>query len=138
MIDLEKWVKEHLGRTVLFKRGNTDIVCRVVGSVVGRDMLGDKVIVEIIDVAYKLAGWSFIGTDDNIMLNCDKEATFLYAGIDSLYLQPKAFELPAKEMLDALDILTRNFSLCAKATEYDRKLIKECISNLKAKIYELK
>lgn len=134
MIDVEKWVKKHLGRTVLFKRGLMDTVCRVVGY----NMLDDNVIVEIIDVAYKLAGWSFIDTDDIIMLNCDKEATFWYAGIDSLYLQPKAFELPAKEMLDALDILTRNFSLCAKATEYDRKLIKECISNLKAKIYELK
>lgn len=134
MIDVEKWVIKHLGRKVLFKQGLIDTVCRVVG----RDILYDKVIVEIIDGAYKSAGWSFIDTYDSIMLNCDNEATFWYAEIDNLYLQPKSFELPAKEMLDALDTLTQKFSLCTKATEYDRKLIRECISNLKAKIYELK
>lgn len=134
MIDVEKWVIKHLGRKVLFKQGLIDTVCRVVG----RDMLSDKVIVEIIDGHYKSAGWSFIDTDDIIILNCDDKATFWYAKIDDLYLQPKSFELPAKEMLDALDSLTQNFSLCTKATEDDRKLIKECISNLRIKIYELK
>lgn len=134
MIDVEKWVKEHLGRKVLFKQGLIDTVCRVVG----REMSSDKVIVEIIDGAYTSAGWSSIDTDDNIMFPCNSGATFWYAGIDSLYLRPKSFELPAMEMLDALYILTQNFSMCTKATEYDRKLIKECISNLKAKIYELK
>lgn len=134
MIDVEKWTIKHLGRKVLFKRGHMGIVCRVVGH----SKIIDQCIIEIIDRACKAAGWRFVDTYDNIMLNCDDGATFWYAGISDLYLQPKAFELPAKEMLDALDILTRNFSLCAKATEYDRKLIKECISNLKAKIYELK
>ena len=134
MIDVEKWVIKHLGRKVLFKQGIINTVCRVVGY----NMLNDKVIVEIIDGAYKSAGWSFIDTEDIIILNCADKATFWYAKIDDLYLQPKSFELPAKEMLDVLDILTRNFSLCTKATEDDRKLIRECISNLKAKIYELK
>lgn len=134
MIDVEKWVKKHLGRTVLFKRGLMDTVCRVVGY----NMLDDNVIVEIIGSARKYSGWTFIKLDDIIMLDCDERATFWYAKIDNLYMQPKAFELPAKEMLDALDTLSRNFSLCTKATEYDRKLIGECISNLKVKIYELK
>lgn len=134
MIDVEKWVIKHLGRKVLFKRGPMHFVCRIVGH----DMLGDQCIVEIIENAWKETGWSFIDTNDNIMLNCDNDATFRYAGIDDLYLQPKSFELPAMEMLDALDNLTQNFSMCTKATEDDRKLIRECISNLKAKIYELK
>lgn len=134
MIDVEKWVKKHLGRTVLFKRGLMDTVCRVVGY----NMLDDNVIVEIIGSALKYSGWTFTEPDDIIMLDCDERATFWYAKIDKLYMQPKAFELPAKEMLDALDILTQNFSMCTKATEDDRKLIRECISNLKAKIYELK
>lgn len=134
MIDVEKWVIKHLGRKVLFKRGPMYFVCRIVGH----DMLGDQCIVEIIENAWEETGWSFIDTNDNIMLNCDNDATFRYAGISDLYMQPESFKLPAKEMLDALDSLTRNFSLCTKATESDRKLIKECISNLKAKIYELK
>ena len=134
MIDVEKWVTKHLGRKVLFKQGLIDTVCRVVGH----DMLSDKVIVEIIDGVYKSAGWSFIDTDDNIMFPCNSGATFWYAGIDSLYLRPKSFELPAKEMLDALDTLTQNFARCNKTSESDRKLIKECISNLRIKIYELK
>ena len=134
MIDVEKWVIKHLGRTVLFKRDLIDTVCRVVGY----DRSNDQVIVEIIDKARKAAGWDIIDADDIIMINCDNDATFWYAGVCDLYLRPKSFKLPAKEMLDALNNLTRNFSLCTKATEYDRKLIGECISNLKAKIYELK
>lgn len=134
MIDVEKWVIKHLGRKALFKRGRTDIVCRIVGY----DMLDYLIIVEIIDKTCKATGWNSIDANGIIMLNCDNDVTFWYVEIDDLYLQPKSFELPAMEMLDALDILTQNFSMCTKATEDDRKLIRECISNLKAKIYELK
>ena len=76
MIDVEKWVKKHLGRTVLFKRGLMDTVCRVVGY----NMLDDDVIVEIIGSARKYSGWKFIEPDDIIMFDCDereRESYFL-------------------------------------------------------------
>lgn len=52
MIDVEKWVIKHLGRKALFKRGRTDIVCRIVGY----DMLDYLIIVEIIDKTCKATG----------------------------------------------------------------------------------
>lgn len=134
MIDLEKWVIQNLGRKAYLDVGYTDIQVRVVGYY----LANNRAIVEIIEDRFIDIGWNYIEEGDNIILNCPDDATFLYARLENLRLKLKEFELPATEMLDALEGITRNFAQCSKATASDLKEIKSYVSALKSKIYGLK
>lgn len=133
MIDIEKWVKQNLGRKGYFDAGYTDIQVRVVGY----DRADNRAILEIIDDRFIDIGWTYIAESDIIMASCPDGATLLYAKLENIKLKPKAFGLPATETLDALEEITRNFAQRPKATASDLKEIKRYVSTLKSKIYGL-
>lgn len=138
-LSLVIWVNRNLGKLCEYHVVNADgEEVLQMGRIVGYYLANNRVIVEIIEDRFIDRGWNYIEEGDNIILNCPDDATFLYAGLENLRLKPKEFELPATEMLDALEEITRNFAQCSKATASDLKEIKSCVSTLKSKIYGLK